>query len=235
MGTSADRRIEDLYAAELARFTEARNALARELADQGEDAAAERVKKLKKPTADAWGLNQLARERRSDVETLARVTEDLGSAPDAASARRLTQQRHELVANLVRATKDLLREAGYNAGPAVEQRVAATLYAATSDEDLATLRRGTWTRPLEGSGFEGGGFAFAPTAPGEPRADPRRDARDAARKRLREAEREAASLEKKAERARKSAEVAAAEAAIAQREVIRLRRRAERAEAALDT
>lgn len=223
-------RIAALYRLPLAEFTSARNVLARKLADEGDDAEARRVRGLKKPTADAWALNQLATRHREEIESLAKLTEDLADANDAGDARRLGQRRHELVAKLVRAAQKILRDAGFGSGPALEQRIAQSLYAATSGDDLATLRRGMWTRPLEGSGFTAGGFTFEPARASDVGPDPRAREVEDAKRRLSEAKKDAAALARRAVRARRAAEAAEEEAATAEREVTRLERRLQRLE-----
>jgi len=58
-----DERVDALYGLPLGEFVAARNALAKELADPD-------VRKLPKPSATAWALNQLARRAPEEIEAL---------------------------------------------------------------------------------------------------------------------------------------------------------------------
>ena len=60
MANELESRIDDLYALPLERFTPERDALAKELAADGDRAGAARVKALRKPVVAAWAVNALA-------------------------------------------------------------------------------------------------------------------------------------------------------------------------------
>ena len=64
--TSGDE-IDGLYGLPLDEFTQARNELARSLRKDGRREEAAEVAGLRKPTPPAWVVNQLVRERRSEV------------------------------------------------------------------------------------------------------------------------------------------------------------------------
>src|SRR3954447_19052405 len=79
------------------RFVQARDALAKELRAAGDRERAAEVKQLRRPTAAAWAVDQLARRRPKDVEKLLAAGEALrkahaaamggsGSAPDLRAA-----------------------------------------------------------------------------------------------------------------------------------------------------
>ena len=61
MADELEQRIDDLYALPLERFTPERDALAKELAADGDRAGAARVKALRKPVVAAWAVTALAR------------------------------------------------------------------------------------------------------------------------------------------------------------------------------
>ena len=60
--------LDRLYQLPLSEFTSARDELTRRLRAEGEREKAEEIKKLRKPTAAVWVVNQLARERPLDVQ-----------------------------------------------------------------------------------------------------------------------------------------------------------------------
>ena len=71
MATDAPDDLADrLYGLELDEFTPARDAAAKELRKEKRRDEAAVVAKLRKPSAAAWLVNRLARERREDVEAL---------------------------------------------------------------------------------------------------------------------------------------------------------------------
>ena len=63
-------RIDALYALPLERFTPERDALAKELAADGDRPGADRVKALRKPVVAAWAVNALAREDPEGIRAL---------------------------------------------------------------------------------------------------------------------------------------------------------------------
>src|SRR5580765_8458513 len=69
--------LDRLYQLPLSEFTSARNQLAQEMRAQGEREKAEEIKRLRKPTAAVWVVNQLARERPLDVQRLLNAGESL--------------------------------------------------------------------------------------------------------------------------------------------------------------
>jgi hypothetical protein len=115
--SALDERIDELYALPLSEFTAARNALARTV--KGDEAAS--IKRLAKPSAHAWVLNQLywrnrkvftrlvdsgARLRAAQLAALERKRSDLAAA---ASAHR------EALVSAVTAAASLARAGGVNA------------------------------------------------------------------------------------------------------------------------
>ncbi len=223
-----DERIKDLYAAPLDEFTMTRDALARELKDKGDKGQAAVVKRLKKPTLDAWAVNQLARSRAHDIGRLVQTTEEISKASSGDDLRDLVQKRHGLVAELVHAAGAILEEQGHGATSSTEHRISQTLYSATTPQELDSLRNGTLARGLEASGF-GTQLAVEPEEPKKKERKTKRERdREEVQERLDGAQREAVRLQQEAERARKEADAAEHRAATAQREVVTLQRRLER-------
>jgi len=100
-------RAKELYGLAPEGFIEGRDALAVQLADEGEHQVAAAIKKLRKPTVVAWAVNTASRERPADVAALLRAGDDLRQAQVAAISgkgsddlRTATQARRTKVAAL---------------------------------------------------------------------------------------------------------------------------------------
>ena len=136
-----EETIDRLYGLPLAEFTRTRNEAASELRKAGQRQAAERVKALRRPTANAAAVNSLVREHRGEVENFLRAAAALRDAQfsgegDVAAATK--QEREEL---------ERLTQTG---GEAVRQ----TLLAAAVDDDAARqLLEARLERELEARGF----------------------------------------------------------------------------------
>jgi hypothetical protein len=211
-----ESEIDRLYGLPLAEFTKERDALARRLrADNRRDDAAT-VAELRKPVLAAWGVNQLAREQRTDIKALV----------DAAAAIRAgkpgADDRFRAAADdLVRAGRELLAAAGRPATDAVVRDVATTLRAAAAAEPPELLLGGRLTEPLEATGFEAMAGA-APRRSARARREPKQPARPD-RARVQQARKALAS-------ARDEAQTLGRAAHIAEREASRLRADADAAE-----
>jgi hypothetical protein len=83
-GDADPTEVEDLYGLPLDQFTAARNALAKELRDP-------EIKKLRKPSASAWAVNQVVREQRGEaarfLDAAARARAGAGDGLRAATAK----------------------------------------------------------------------------------------------------------------------------------------------------
>ena len=169
--------VDELYGAPLDEFTALRDARAKELR-KADRAAADAIKKLRKPSVAAWAVNQLARQAADDVEALLAAGAALRQAQlgggDRASIRESSRDEREAVERLVSSAQALLREAGRGGGDAALEDVRGTLRAAASDESVRELvRRGVLTEARQAVGLglgEGGGFeaAFAAAAAAPP-------------------------------------------------------------------
>src|SRR4029453_14283449 len=148
-----ERAVDELFTSPPEGFTEARNALAKRLKDQGDAGSARRVGGLRKPVRSAWAVNRLAHEDRSAVEELLQVGKHLRlaqrralSGGDAEELRRRAEERRKLVTEL---TRRAARDLGKDPTPAVVAEVAATLEAASADEDAARqLLEGRLSKPF---------------------------------------------------------------------------------------
>jgi hypothetical protein len=148
-------RIDALYALPLERFTPERDALAKELAADGDRAGVARVKALRKPVVAAWAVNALAREDPEGVRALIALGDALRSAHrravsggDVEPFRAATEERRQLVNELTRKSAGILERAG-GATTATTDAIAGTLEAATVDEETGELlRSGRVTKPV---------------------------------------------------------------------------------------
>jgi hypothetical protein len=201
-----DELLDRLYAAPLDEWVAARDALARELRDEGKRDEADEIKKLRKPPAPVWAANQLARRRPRCVRRLIEAAGGLRTAQasrreDFAAAR--AEERDALEAAVAEG-RSILSEAGAESEP-MAARLERTLRSAAANEQTAkVLEAGRLDEELEASGFEAllGAFpAGQPVAKRKPAAGKRRQAElDTARKRVEQA-REAAAEARKGVRA----------------------------------
>ncbi len=220
-----ERAIDELFVAPPDGFTESRNALAKRLKDGGDAETARRVGALRKPVRSAWAVNRLVHEDRTAVEELLQAGEQLRlaqrhalSGGDAEELRRRSEERRKLVTELTRRTA---RALGPDPTPAVIEEVAATLEAASADEDTARqVLEGRLAKPFaRPTGF--GDVAGLKVVPGTgERARTSPPAEDAAERasherEIRAAERRERQLRERAERIR--AEVMAMEERLVER------------------
>ena len=220
--------LDRLYQVPLSEFTSARDELTQQLRAQGEREKALEIKKLRKPTAGVWVVNQLVRERPLDVQRLLKAGESLtksqakaaaGTPQTFPEARR--DEQHALQ-QLAEGAREIAERAGIGSpalGKAMETLRAASLTA----EGRELLRRGRLTEELEPPGFEalagleGRGRHVAPAKP--PRSDDRAEKRRAlkqARARVRQLRAQERELATAARAAAREAERAEAEAGAAQ-------------------
>jgi len=192
-------RVDDLYALPLDEFTAARNALAKELAKEGDKAQAAEVKKLPKPSKVAWALNQVARRQPDEVGLLLEAGEKLREAQrralegDASRLRAATRAEQDQVNRLVEAAAPL-------AGAGAEDRLRATLRAAATDAEAgARLRQGRLLADIETSGFGLEGLPDVAVREPAAGADDGQAARKEQERARREAVREAEHLRKQAD------------------------------------
>ncbi len=248
MATEAPDDLADrLYGLELDEFTPARDAAAKELRKEKRRDEAAVVAKLRKPSAAAWLVNRLARERPEDVDALLEAGEALRDAQERAVAgegaggdlREAADAERRAVDELVRAAREL-EPGGRKPSQAALEQVRATLHAAAADP---TVREGVRAGRLVREVAAGGAWPFAdpadePVLPAEPRPERRKapargdrkpdaDERKKAREeeaRQRDEEKAAAEERRQAEQARRK------ELTVARRESDARRRARERAE-----
>jgi hypothetical protein len=152
----------DLYHGPLEDFVARRTALARELRATDPEAAVA-VGKLRKPSATAWAIDQLALENPGVISELLAAGADAREAHRGAASG--TESREDLVAATgrlrdgveaaARAAKDVLQSAGHAASDDTIRRIRATLQAAATGD--ASERRSLWTGTLDRD-LDAGGF-----------------------------------------------------------------------------
>ncbi len=215
--------VDRLYALPLDQFTPARDALAARLKTAGDSAEATRIKAMRKPTAPAWAVNQLARRYAKQVELLIatsdrlrRAQQELLQGAPAGDLWEATLAERSAVGELVKAAEWILTESGLGAGRGALDRVSDTLYAAATDPTGRTLlRRGLIVQEMRRAGF-GGDVMGTPTPP--------------ARVKSRSATKPAVTSVSKPPKAKAVSGPTAKQILEAERESQRARREAERAE-----
>jgi hypothetical protein len=233
----AERDLDRLYGLPREEFTDARNALVRELRNAGRKDDAEEVRALKKPAVSVWAVNQLARRHPREVadlvkagDALRKAQRDVLAGKKGADVREASRALHELADELVGAAREILEETGDRATQATAQRISGTLRAASSDPAAAKLlRKGHLSEDVESVGF-GPLLHVAPQR--KSRSQPKRDrARERAalqKKRKQEAvaqaRQEAAAARKAADKAEREAKRARERVEAAERRVASLER-----------
>jgi hypothetical protein len=162
-----DSEIDRLYGVPLDEFVNDRDELAKRLRREGEREAADHVKKLRKPSAGAWALNQAVRRRRKETdallaagERLRAAHESLMSGGDQAKLREAMREERELASALADCAEAIASETG-KSGAALRERVRSTLHAAAVDEEAREeLDKGRFVREREAVGL--GPFGAAP-------------------------------------------------------------------------
>lgn len=148
---------DTLYALVPPEFTAARDALAAEARRQGDRPTADAIKALKRPSAPAWAVNVLARERADDLQRLLGLGASLREAQARLSAddmRELARQRHGVITGLTRTVRDLAASRRQPVSEAAARQIEQTLNAALADEAAAAaVASGRLVRALEHSGI----------------------------------------------------------------------------------
>jgi hypothetical protein len=160
--------VDELYGAPLDEFVARRDARAKEIR-KTDRAAADAVKKLRKPSVAAAALNRLARGAGDDVKALLAAGEALRQAQfgggDRDAIRAAVQDEREAVERLV-------EQAGKLSPSTLEEVREALRAAATDDEARAGIERGNLTEARRASGL--GGFGLAADAGTATAAAPRK-------------------------------------------------------------
>jgi uncharacterized membrane protein YgcG len=164
---------DELYALTPAEFTAARDERARQVRAAGQRDQAAAIKKLARPTASAWLVNQLGRAAPDRMDRLYELGAELQEAQRTLAGDRLRQlsvQRRQVISDLLPAASDLAGQAGQPASAAVLGEVRATLEAALADADArAAVRSGRLTKSLAYAGLGEVDLTAAMALPPAPR------------------------------------------------------------------
>jgi hypothetical protein len=148
---------EELYGLAPEEFTSTRTERVKQARSAGERELAERIRRLARPTAAAWLVNQLVRERRDEITPLLELGAGLREATANLSGddlRRLGQQQHEVVYALVQQARGIANAMGQKVSDDTARGVEETLRAAlASDEAARQLASGRLTEVLTHVGF----------------------------------------------------------------------------------
>ncbi|HEX9985436.1 MAG TPA: hypothetical protein VGF69_19420 [Thermoanaerobaculia bacterium] len=158
-GSDIDAEINALFQLSLDEFTAARNALAKQLKNEGRTLEAERVKALVKPPSTAWAVNQLYWQEPKAIERLLTLGERVRKAQTGqvknADLRALMDEKKQMTASLLTQASAVLEEAGHAASADAMRRVSATLESlAAWGHEEGVPRAGRLTADLDPPGFD---------------------------------------------------------------------------------
>ena len=149
--------VGELYLLPPADFVAARNELVRQARAAGHREFADTLQTLRRPTRSAWLVNVLAHRDPAAMKRLSAVGRELRQAQtglDGTQLRELTEQRREVIAELLERARQRATEAGLRLTHDLMSEVEATLQAALVDlAGSLTVRNGRLERPLSHSGF----------------------------------------------------------------------------------
>ena len=164
---------DELYGLAPGDFIAARDERARQVRAAGQRDEAAAIKKLARPTASAWLVNQLGRMNSEQMTGLYELGEELQEAQRALAGDRLRElsvQRRQVVSDLVAAASDLAARSDQPASDAVLGEVRATLEAALADTGARTaVRSGRLTKALAYAGLGEVDLTGAMAVPAPPR------------------------------------------------------------------
>ena len=144
-----DKRVAALYGLPLGEFTAERNALVKELRKEGDREGADAVKGLKKPSIEAWTVNQLVREHGGEIERLISLAEeqpDVLASGDRGRVRKAMDDLRGTLTSLTGHAERALRGTDRKPTPALLERVTRMLQSsAGTAEGRDALRGGRFT------------------------------------------------------------------------------------------
>ncbi|WP_411285483.1 hypothetical protein [Lapillicoccus sp.] len=152
-----DEALTQLYGLRPDEFLAARRRLALAATSGGEPGLAKAIDSMRKPTAAAWAVNLLTRQRPDAVERLLTLAASFHGAHeriDGPALKELGRERTRLVDELMGACAEVVREADGSWSPAVANQVRETFVAALSTTAAAdAVASGQLTRALSYAGF----------------------------------------------------------------------------------
>jgi hypothetical protein len=170
-----DEIADKLYALRPDEFAAARDEHVRTARAAGRQPLARELSRLRKPTQSAWLINLLRRDQPEVLDQFVQLGGELSRAQAEASGpalHRLTAQRRELEAALVRRARALAAKAGVTVSDAAEREAQETLSAALARPEVADeVRSGRLVKPAAYAGFGTPVSAAAPTPTRQPAED----------------------------------------------------------------
>jgi hypothetical protein len=235
--TDIEIRVDGLYDAAPEEFTATRNELAKELRKSGERESADEVARLKKPTAPAWAINQLARRDPPAITRVLEAGKRLRKAQETAlgggsgsALRDAAASEREAVGQALEKASGIL---GDKANAANVERVRGSLHAAAGDEDVrSAIEKGRLTADHTPVGLG----PFGAATPSRAAAPTRRDKPSAAaRKRITDAQRASREATRRLEAARRELERRSDAAERAQERLVAAKAELDEAESEAET
>ncbi|MEW2286131.1 hypothetical protein [Streptomyces sp. NPDC047841] len=135
-----DAVADELYGLRPEEFVAARDRRARDARKAGDQALAQEIGALRRPSLAAWVSNLLVRRQPEEVQPLLGLGEELRRAHrtlNGAELRRLARRQNEVIGALGRQARQLAAQAGHPVGEGVQREVEETLHAALADPDAA--------------------------------------------------------------------------------------------------
>lgn len=233
----AQPQLDAVFQAPLEEFVQARAAAVTALQKKGQDAAAAQAKKLKKPTASAWAVNQLFFREPESWAQLLEAGQGLRQAAESPPNAELRTALHDAQKALQRSidtlrekARRLLAQGGRKVAESTLNRVAKTLRALAIIKPNAELRAGHLSTDIEPPGLEALSSVWSGAPPSEAPVSEPRSARQPSAKRKQavphkrtadpgEPRKKAQAAQKRADSLRKERERAAAQRKRAQSEL----------------
>jgi hypothetical protein len=139
-----DQRLAPLYRDPPEEFVRGRDALAKQLREEGDRDAAAGVKKLRRPSQSAWLINRVSADEPQRAHDLVEAADNLAAAQqrmldeggDATDLRSAARDERERVEEMVAATRRVAAEHPKPINEGMIERVAQTLQAVGSNPDL---------------------------------------------------------------------------------------------------
>lgn len=157
-----DTVADELYALPRDEFIGVRDERVRQARAEGDRELATEISRLRKPSTAAWLVNLLAREQPDEINGLVELGEALRRAHselDGEALRRLSGQRHDLVAALTGQAHQLGRSADHPVSDSVSRELEDTFTAALGDPDAArVLAAGRLSSGLQPAASDGWGW-----------------------------------------------------------------------------
>jgi hypothetical protein len=190
-----DQRLDELYRERPEEFVATRDELVKELRADGDRDGAERLKRLRRPTATAWLINRVALDSPELLDGFAAASGAVEEAQTRALEgdeeattdwRTAAAREREAIAAVAGAAERAARDSGHPASPRALELLVETLRAASGDAGLRDRVLGGRVE-REQSAATLGLLALAPP--------PRRAAKEAKRRDVAQAQRERKLLE----------------------------------------